>query len=392
VTISGLLLGISGRPASATPADTGKPDDGTAAVLRQQPGTPDCAQVRPDPATSGRGVCILDPRTLPPAARAQIDPKVRAYAQTQAVQCQLDTLDFDRTTSCVLTENAFRIFDKKTGAQLGYGDFSAASAVGLDVRSRQWTQRTVVTLLFAEGEAKTGFLAFASAAFPDGSGFTAGQSDFLSVTTLNVPVNFDYPVSSPGSATVQGRIQPRFVLTPLAPVESPPIEYEIGEPTSVRCDSTPSVGPATGGCVYHQYVPTYDVSTMNNDTAQVAWHILWAQRNLVNHWGWQGHGPALTRTRDLALIRANRRVACGGRPPAGGKSCDEYPFATTQEGASRNSDYSWHMVPARQNSLEGSRYRRPWYNSVRLLEGDKFWVNVVLPPGQTTETVAIPDF
>jgi hypothetical protein len=148
----------------------------------------------------------------------------------------------------------------------------------------------------------------------------------------------------------------------------------------------------TGGCVYHQYVPTYDVSTMNNDTAQVAWHILWAQRNLVNHWGWQGHGPALTRTRDLALIRANRRVACGGRPPAGGKSCDEYPFATTQEGASRNSDYSWHMVPARQNSLEGSRYRRPWYNSVRLLEGDKFWVNVVLPPGQTTETVAIPDF
>jgi hypothetical protein len=50
------------------------------------------------------------------------------------------------------------------------------------------------------------------------------------------------------------------------------------------------------------------------------------------------------------------------------------------------------MVPARQNSLEGSRYRRPWYNSVRLLDGDQFWVNVTLPPGQSAETVTIPDF
>ncbi|WP_158632703.1 hypothetical protein [Amycolatopsis sp. WAC 01416] len=46
------------------------------------------------------------------------------------------------------------------------------------------------------------------------------------------------------------------------------------------------------------------------------------------------------------------------------------------------------MVPATQNSLEGSRYRRPWYTANRVLDKDKFWVNVVLPAGITDQEIA----
>jgi hypothetical protein len=262
----------------------------------------------------------------------------------------------------------------------------------LDVRARTWSQRVEVTLLSATGAAAPGFLAFATAIFPDGAGFTATESTDNEVTVVDVPVTFEYTVTSTGPATVTGHVEPDFILTPLIITESPPLQYEITPAPSVRCDSTPGVGPATGGCVYNEFVPTYNVSTTNADTREVAWHIQWAQLNLTNHWGWKGHGPALTRTRSRALIAANRATACPPRRPRpAGKSCDEYPFASTREGASLNTDYSWHMVNARQNRLEGSRYRGPWYNQNRMLENDKFWVNVVLPAGVTTAT-PIPGF
>jgi hypothetical protein len=86
------------------------------------------------------------------------------------------------------------------------------------------------------------------------------------------------------------------------------------------------------------------------------------------------------RTMNQWLIEHNRDTACPeSRPRPPGKSCDEYPFASTYQGAYLNPDYSWHMLDAQQNRLEG-RDRQTWYGSVRLWAGDQFWVNVVLPP------------
>ncbi len=386
VIAGGLAAAMAALPADAAPGD-GTSGDGAAAAanLRQPAAVRACGDLKADPAASSKpAVCRLDPARLPAAAQASIaTQQKKAAASTLAVRCALNALDTDRTTSCINTELAYDIFIPQTGEVIGTAAFQAVFVGVLDVRTREWNQRAEVTLLYAEEAAAPGFLAFATATFPDGTGFTATESEYLEVTTVGDQVDFPYTVTSAGTATVQGHVQPDFVLTPLVPVESPPLQYYITPAPSVRCDSTPRVGPATGGCVYHQFVPTYTVSTTNPDTAQVAWHILWAQRNLLNHWGWQGHGPALTRTRNQTLITANRQAACGNRRARPGLSCDEYPFASTQQGASLNPDYSWHMVNARQNSLEGSRYRRPWYNQNRLLENDAFWVNVELPAGTT---------
>ncbi|MEU4217318.1 hypothetical protein [Actinoplanes sp. NPDC026623] len=380
-------------PAYAAPAGGTTGDHDAAAInLRRPAAVRACGDLKPDPTASSKPqLCRLDPAQLSAAAQASIAPQQKkAAAATLAVQCALNALDTDRTTSCINTELAYDIFIPQTGEVIGTAAFQAVFVGVLDVRSREWNQRAEVTLLYAEAAAAPGFLGFATAIFPDGAGFTATESEYLEVTTVGVQVDFPYTVTSAGPATVQGHVEPDFVLTPLVPVESPPLQYYITPAPSVRCDSTPNVGPATGGCVYNEFTPTYNVSTTNPDTAQVAWHILWAQRNLINHWGWQGHGPALTRTRNQALITANRRVACGNRRPRPGLSCDEYPFASTQQGASLNPDYSWHMLNARQNSLEGSRYRRPWYIQNRMLENDDLWVNVVLPAGTTV--TQIPGF
>lgn len=41
-------------------------------------------------------------------------------------------------------------------------------------------------------------------------------------------------------------------------------------------------------------------------------------------------------TKDSSRQTANRKASCGSRPPIKGKQCDEYPFASTAEGAARN--------------------------------------------------------
>ncbi|MGP4087272.1 NucA/NucB deoxyribonuclease domain-containing protein [Streptomyces sp. KR55] len=98
----------------------------------------------------------------------------------------------------------------------------------------------------------------------------------------------------------------------------------------------------------------------------------------------------LHRPFDQALQTANRNVACGPdvpRPPnRPDLSCDEYPFAQTYEGASRNPDYSCHFLDRQDNSREES-LRRAFLNSLRTLENDAFYVEVT---GKESATAPAP--
>lgn len=131
--------------------------------------------------------------------------------------------------------------------------------------------RLGITLLFAEGAAVTGFMGVATATFPDSTGFTATPSEFNIVNTIGQEVNFDYQVSSPGSATQTGTVQPWFALTPLAPVANPAVVYaDITETApSVRCDSTPRVGPNTGGGKATTSPPTSDPDVSADHSAGI---------------------------------------------------------------------------------------------------------------------------
>ncbi|GHD80231.1 hypothetical protein GCM10010317_101950 [Streptomyces mirabilis] len=74
-------------------------------------------------------------------------------------------------------------------------------------------------------------------------------------------------------------------------------------------------------------------------------------------------------------ITQNRNRACPSsrhRPP--GKQCDEYPFASTWQGASSGGgQFSWRMINATQNE-DGGRALKNFYGYNRIIEKDKFLV------------------
>ncbi|GIF13010.1 hypothetical protein [Actinoplanes teichomyceticus] len=302
-------------------------------------------------------------------------PSAPAHAgATGAVSCpQRDRLITDRTTSCFWTDIQIRIFRRVNDEQTGYARFSLVSNAALNPRSRQWTQRLTVTMLTAEGTATSGFTVQASATAPDDDAFTIGTSPARQLRRIGAPVTLDYQISAVQDDLARSRVQPVVVLLPVTPTTGDVPRYAMtaGAPV-VRCDNASTVGPDTGGCVYPDFVPTYRVSG-NNAIAQVAAHIRWAQQNLPHHWGWKGHGPALTRITDVAKAGATYRAACGNRRPTAGQYCHMYPFPDTAEAASP--DYSWRNLDKVQANREMADLRFPWYEKNRVMDGDEYWVD-----------------
>lgn len=290
---------------------------------------------------------------------------------------------FNRTGACYRKRVGFEIFNPQTQKVTGSGVLNFAYSSALDVRSRTWKEHTVVRLDSPLGTAAEGGKGSITIACPEqGSSSPCTFTPSVNALLPAVEATFSNSVTSPGTDITYRR--PKPVLTLTANAASNPLVWDVTDGTNVRCDSNPGGGMAANGCVYFNYAPSYVLRTDNADTDSVAWHVLWAQRNLDGQWGWKGHGVALQRLIDPAIQTLNREKACGDAPSIPDKSCDEYPFASTYQGAHFvGTDYSCHMLNATDNELEGSRYRRPWYNDNSLIDGDKFWVEVS-GPGTTS--------
>ncbi|MEU1106634.1 NucA/NucB deoxyribonuclease domain-containing protein [Streptomyces tibetensis] len=140
----------------------------------------------------------------------------------------------------------------------------------------------------------------------------------------------------------------------------------------VRCDNALPGAPRQVGCVNLQAVPVISYS-QTGPWPDVAKHIKDAQATGLP--GKYGTAHYLTRLTDRRKIKENRDKACPTslvRPP--GKSCDEYPFASTWQGAKHSGgDFSRRMVNARQNTDAGKALKG-FYTYSRVLEGDRFLV------------------
>jgi hypothetical protein len=95
------------------------------------------------------------------------------------------------------------------------------------------------------------------------------------------------------------------------------------------------------------------------------------------HYGNSAYGNPLTY--NGAAQTANNNAAC---PPPGPQpadtSCDEYPFATTNQGAAFAGPGNWGSVwaPTTLQSAQGG-YLSQFYQQNRILAGDAFWVSLV---------------
>ncbi|MFJ6661248.1 hypothetical protein ACIQNG_33615 [Streptomyces sp. NPDC091377] len=113
----------------------------------------------------------------------------------------------------------------------------------------------------------------------------------------------------------------------------------------VRCDNA-LPGTSKTGCVM-PYIPAMAYAK-TGEFPELAAHIEYAQ-NTLNLPGKYGTTRHLTRQTDKVKIRQNRNATCPPslpRPP--GRSCDEYPMASTWQGGSTG-NFSRRMINRWQN-------------------------------------------
>ncbi len=174
---------------------------------------------------------------------------------------------------------------------------------------------------------------------------------------------------------VYGTASLRLAL--FSPAGTPAPLVELVDTATFRCNRT----KRSRGCVVPGYTPVVEFSRSSPKHGLVAAHMADAQAVLEDHPGRQADGVPLTRRTDLLDIVANRLASCGSfKPTFKGGSCDEYPFASTEEGAARNGalrgvNFSTREVPVGQNRSQGGVLSR-FYRRSRVLDRDWFWVRI----------------
>ncbi|MFJ5635161.1 NucA/NucB deoxyribonuclease domain-containing protein [Streptomyces goshikiensis] len=168
--------------------------------------------------------------------------------------------------------------------------------------------------------------------------------------------------------------------------------------TNIRQDSAQYIG-STGGTIFTDFTPVFrDYYRDNADHGAVARHIWDAQNMPVNTYpsspnkavpGSIASGKPLHRAVEVAWdpasstrVQDNRRVrtaACNVLSPGGapaGQDCDEYPFASTWEGAGvGDGNYSVRWLNSRENNNAGTLLSQ-WYGSQRVIGRELFYLEV----------------
>ncbi len=151
-----------------------------------------------------------------------------------------------------------------------------------------------------------------------------------------------------------------------------------------RCDNV--ISPADCVDPNGPMFVAFDATT-NPLIGPVADHVYNAEAALPSHWGNPNYGDSAGLTRDMNDndINANRDVACpaGQTPP--GMSCDEYPMATTHQGAAFSAPGDWSIayVPPSANNSQGGVLEN-FYAFYHVLDGDEYFVQAIRSDGSSS--------
>jgi hypothetical protein len=313
-----------------------------------------------------RASCVSDAvRTV--AAPATVPTSVAI--SPDASVCKRGFLVTVRHASCGDFNLKFKIVELPSGKVVGTGTVNVKYDETLSAKSRTWSMTIAMELLSATGEARSGMLAPASIKCTGGC--NAPGSPVLPLP-LHEVASVPIQISSPGTATDFTHQTPKIFLRHAGASDTRDLPLPGMGPA--RCDSIAVKG--SRGCVFSDLAAVYVLHLHGHGVNSVASHVKTAQRTKPGHFGWFGHGKALTRATSASIARKNRRVACRNKHFAP-DTCDEYPFAATFQGASffphSNSTFP---VPGDQNSREGA-LRVAMYRSERLLNKDPYFVFIV---------------
>jgi hypothetical protein len=207
---------------------------------------------------------------------------------------------------------------------------------------------------------------------PIGLQFSADDTANSATVNLNNVFQFAfYPVGAPPCSSCQK-----------------PLDYQAFgtvKSDSIRCDSQGGTyNYPAGGCVISAYDPVWYVDDAAfPDMGLTVKHMALATGRLPGYNGLSGApGWASPLTYAPSKKTANHSAACEGEtaPPGeaalGNTTCDEYPLATTAEGAASGGPYSICWVPKDDNSAQGTRNSQFLYDN-RVLADDHYYVDAL---------------
>ncbi|MEU8542995.1 NucA/NucB deoxyribonuclease domain-containing protein [Streptomyces sp. NPDC048717] len=244
---------------------------------------------------------------------------------------------------------------------------TATQSETLNSKSHDWSRTLEIKIASASGLAAGG--ASITTKLTCGKGARRCQPSKAVKGTLRKGAIYtaSWTVHSPGDKTVTHRPVPvaTISVTGATPARSTPMTLR-----GVRCDSVSYLGRP--GCVYASWLPTFALPRTDRAIREAAQHVYDAQRRIK---GQPGLSTPLHRLTAKSRIGKNRAAVCKKkytRPK--GKSCDEYPMASTREGGKDEARglSSHRMINARQNSKAGTRLNQ-FYSNNRIVDGDGFF-------------------
>jgi hypothetical protein len=387
-----LIAGLASAPANAAGPSA------AATLTAVGVSTADCAKLRHATTTTTTIAAATKVRSIdcvrPAAAKSP-------NAAVSAIGCGANSFAFERSRSCQKEERRVSLVSLPDLVELGWIDYDVVSIVLLSGRQTAWSHAIAFEALRAGGNPAilnttisavplcgSGCVGPAGSTFPQGARFntvTGQVAGAAAFGVLGLGANSLVFSSSQWSWTFSN---------PAAAMPSPPTRIVSAEH---RCDS--KLPGESDGCAYTLVTPQLVIPTAKYP--KYATHIRLALGS--------GLPSRLTRTTTDSVIDRNRATACPASIPRGGASCDEYPFASTFEGAASqpygrqflivdlngsfffgcgipfnlvpkrlpgdSGGYSVCLIPGSENSLGGSDLRL-FYLDNRVIEFDTFDVIV----------------
>ena len=274
---------------------------------------------------------------------------------------------FNRTELCFLKPVKVVVLRNRT--PVGSASFTVTHSLQLNPRGRDYTEHVSIGGVHLVGEAGGIHVALADGCgitcTPTGNNFPVGET---LRSGLHGTLTFHDSIGMGRKQALTNHYTWLFVK---AGFTTGSVTYDT--PISYRCDFMISSVP---GCVFPEFIP---VMTSMLRLPHIAANIRRIQARGL-HLGKLGDGHPLHRNANVAQQNRNRRAVCGRRvvgPPPPGKSCDEYPFASTKEGGTAvpaNSRGTAFVPTHEQDSQRG--FISSFYQRNRILDGDAFWVFV----------------
>ncbi|WKX71309.1 hypothetical protein [Streptomyces sp. XD-27] len=371
-----------------------------------------CDTVRPKlegyaAAGMGKVTCLEQqkPAAVKTAARsAPSKPAGEALSAAPKCSVTMGQWYFTRFDACGSVQLTYTVFDTRTKKKIGGATFTAKQEITLAAKSGEWKTDDSLKLDSAWGAAKGLRAVWKTECVGGGAcgaGTAWGGAQKISVgKTLHGGTTHKWKA---GQNTQGFTTKTTVTITGSGQILLHPATFEPPGKMTIRCDKIAS--GASVGCVFPSFAPTLTLPLKNRGHVNVAFSM----QHLTDHWGWEGKGSPLTREMDESVINSNRGKVCDSAwkadPTVPEDSCDEFPFAATNQSGGqfglRGKDCAqirpdtpqngrWNVtplndvtgrrctighVPNKENGSVGGSLSA-FYQNQRVLDDEKFWLAV----------------